>query len=161
MRCLPATVCGAYRLPHLYRTLAGCLEYAPAGLVQGLAATVQALRSGSGDPRALALTALSRAHSVLTEKDFGDLGAPHFSLCYAWRVGLPAAVVLLEAARVLRGDRRSRQTSDDMPQGFVVALLSAHAEAIALVAAGKGHLFIELVYVGQELRGAMKARWCA
>ena len=45
-----------------------------------------------------------------------------------------------------------------MPQGFVVALLSAHAEAIALVAAGKGHLFIELVYVGQELRGAMKAR---
>ena len=127
------------------RDFAACLQYAAPSMVTGLALAVEAkvavsrksagggvsaLGGGgsgnAGDPRALALTAIAGAHCTLTERDFGG-DAQHFALVYAWSIGLPAVVVKAEAERVLGGDRRSRQTGEDLPLGFMVALASAYA----------------------------------
>ena len=53
-------------------------------------------------------------------------------------------------------DRRSRQTGDELPVGFIVALCAAMREAEVMVEADRGDAFMDIVYIGQELRGDAK-----
>lgn len=45
---------------------------------------------------------------------------------------------------------------DELPLGFIVAICAAMLEAEAMVEAGRGEELLDIVYIGQELRGDAK-----
>ena len=124
-------------------------------------------------PAAIALQALLATYARVKESDFyslersiqpaidGKSTVPHVSVLYIWRVSLRAKAVLSEGQRRMSAayHRRSNQTGDELPVGFLVALFAAMREAESLVSAGRSDDFLDIIYVGQELRGDAKERF--
>ena len=112
----------------------------------------------------VALRSLRAMHPTIKESDCSSTTdpltckVPHVASVYTVILRLRANAVVLEVKyRTCNPhDRRSRQTGDELPVGFIVALCAAMQEAEVMVEAGRGDAFMDIVYIGQELRGDAK-----
>ena len=101
----------------------------------------------------VALRSLRAMHPTIKESDCSSTtdpltcNVPHVASVYTVILRLRANAVVLEG---------KYRTCGELPVGFIVPLCASMQEAEVMVEAGRGDAFMDIVYIGQELRGDNK-----